>query len=485
MNKLVIFSTFIVISSVVFSQQVYRTGFDKHELSVALGGGLSGLNYNPVVGDQRNGFGGNLGFGYHYFISPYWSLRSGIDFALYNSKFEMKNVDEQSYIDTDYDGANFIFHSSVSKFSEKQRAFMLQIPVMAQYQTGGLFYAAAGFKVGLPLGSSFKSSGTYHNSGYYERENFQYDDDPWMGFTNFNRSSDGSLKLKVAFMASAEAGVRLRLKNMSSLYIGAYIDYGLNNINKASAPLPHFVDYQPDARNFSVNSVVQSQYAPENGVARSFTDKLAPLAVGINCRLSIGAITFKDVFKKSNRQTTSAPRETARQQEPQQPQQRPEPAPPTEQPAPAPQPTPTPPPPAAEEVIDASQVAAEAEAQRQAAALIDARSIIERPTDGYEINDAILDARQLQEMDEKIALLHQYSNFRIYINGHTCDIGTYEVNQRVGMERAQRARDYLIANGIAANRILTLSSKRDTEPLVPNIDEENRRINRRVQLLVE
>jgi OOP family OmpA-OmpF porin len=56
------------------------------------------------------------------------------------------------------------------------------------------------------------------------------------------------------------------------------------------------------------------------------------------------------------------------------------------------------------------------------------------------------------------------------------------VNDRVALQRAEKVKKYLISKGIAENRILGVVSKRDTEPLVPNTNEENRIINRRVEI---
>ena len=88
-------------------------------------------------------------------------------------------------------------------------------------------------------------------------------------------------------------------------------------------------------------------------------------------------------------------------------------------------------------------------------------------------------------MDEKIAILKQYPDIRIHIEGHTCNIGSIAVNKQTGMQRAETAKAYLISQGIEDHRILTVTSKWYLEPLAPNINEENRKINRRVQFIIE
>jgi outer membrane protein OmpA-like peptidoglycan-associated protein len=53
----------------------------------------------------------------------------------------------------------------------------------------------------------------------------------------------------------------------------------------------------------------------------------------------------------------------------------------------------------------------------------------------------------------------------------------------IGLRRAEAAKAYLVEKGVAPERIQTVS-KGKTEPLVPNSNEENRRKNRRVKIVI-
>jgi outer membrane protein OmpA-like peptidoglycan-associated protein len=53
----------------------------------------------------------------------------------------------------------------------------------------------------------------------------------------------------------------------------------------------------------------------------------------------------------------------------------------------------------------------------------------------------------------------------------------------IGLRRAEAAKAYLVEKGVAPERIQTVS-KGETEPIVPNIGEENRRKNRRVKIVM-
>ena len=268
---------------------------NKHEFSIYGGGGISTLMYdvNVTGGSQKMGFGGHFGLGYQFFFSPNWGLGSGVELTLYNSKFEMNNTLETYYAikdPTDLDPASqwFDFISRVSKHEEKQRPMFIQIPLMLQFQTNGAnkFFASIGGKVGIPISKTYESTATLLNGGYFGYENYDYDTRA-KGFGLYeNRPTKGDMSLKPAFLASAELGLKWRLSPNWSLYTGAYVDYGINNIQDELAPL---VVYNMDVPSqFAVQSVVNAQYTPRvaNSQTQSFTDKVIPFAVGLKLRLA-------------------------------------------------------------------------------------------------------------------------------------------------------------------------------------------------------
>ena len=77
-------------------------------------------------------------------------------------------------------------------------------------------------------------------------------------------------------------------------------------------------------------------------------------------------------------------------------------------------------------------------------------------------------------------------NRRRYLRavGHCCDLDTNEYNFALGERRAASVKAYLVALGVDAGRIRTLS-KGEEEPAVPNDGKEgNRRQNRRVEFRI-
>ncbi len=67
--------------------------------------------------------------------------------------------------------------------------------------------------------------------------------------------------------------------------------------------------------------------------------------------------------------------------------------------------------------------------------------------------------------------------------GHTDNTGSREVNKRLGAERAEAVRAFLNQNGIALNRIATISYG-DESPVASNKTRAGRAQNRRVVIIV-
>ncbi|WP_309643356.1 OmpA family protein [Phenylobacterium sp.] len=74
-------------------------------------------------------------------------------------------------------------------------------------------------------------------------------------------------------------------------------------------------------------------------------------------------------------------------------------------------------------------------------------------------------------------------NVYVEVQGHTDATGSKEGNYRLGEQRAEAVRRYLNKQGVALNRIGTISYGADA-PVAPNTDRAGREANRRVVLIV-
>ena len=483
MKKIILNSQLSILNLLLFCTVL--SAQSNHEFSVYLGGGLSTLNYSVTTGEQKMGFGGHIGLGYTFFFSPNWGLGTGVEFALYNSKFNLNNL-TTNYTLTDPTAApgqgQFDFISKLGNYEEKQSAGLLQIPLMLQFQTDGnhKFYAAAGGKIGLPISASYKvDNATLENSGFYSYESYTYTTQIFRGFGSNQRSYKDDLSFKTAFFASVEAGMKWRLSDNLSLYTGAYFDYGFNNIRK-DGQAKQFVEYSTtdDPRDFKVHSVTYAQYTESGKAPRAFTDKVSPLAAGIKLRLAFGGgkktaptPTPRPIVDDSERLAREAAERAEAERLAREAAER-----------------------AAAEKAAAEKAAVEkaaaerAEAERLAREKAAARKAITdellMPVDNYPLSQITLTGKQKQELDKRIALLQENPDMLIFIYGHTCEIGGDKVNERVGLERAEKVKAYLISKGIDAKRITGTASKLDREPVAPNTNEPNRKQNRRVEITV-
>jgi peptidoglycan-associated lipoprotein len=60
-------------------------------------------------------------------------------------------------------------------------------------------------------------------------------------------------------------------------------------------------------------------------------------------------------------------------------------------------------------------------------------------------------------LDKQAAWLNQYNHYAFTIEGHADERGTREYNFALGARRAQAVHDYLVAKGVAASRMKTIS----------------------------
>jgi peptidoglycan-associated lipoprotein len=71
-------------------------------------------------------------------------------------------------------------------------------------------------------------------------------------------------------------------------------------------------------------------------------------------------------------------------------------------------------------------------------------------------------------LDKQAQWLTQYSNYQFTIEGHADERGTREYNIALGARRSQTVREYLVARGVAANRMRTISYGKERPVAVCN-----------------
>lgn len=101
---------------------------------------------------------------------------------------------------------------------------------------------------------------------------------------------------------------------------------------------------------------------------------------------------------------------------------------------------------------------------------------------GYDQYDLSQEARD--SLGRQATWLNQYSTLRITVEGHADERGTREYNLALGERRANAVKSYLVALGVDASRITTVSYGKE-RPAVPGSDETSWAQNRRGVTVVE
>lgn len=108
----------------------------------------------------------------------------------------------------------------------------------------------------------------------------------------------------------------------------------------------------------------------------------------------------------------------------------------------------------------------------------------------FEFNAQQIQPEFLVVLNETVRILQEKPDVSVLIEGHTDAVGSGPANLSLSKKRAEVVRNYLVGQGIAAER-LHVAGRGESDPLAPNTrtdgsdDPEGRAINRRVELSVE
>lgn len=101
----------------------------------------------------------------------------------------------------------------------------------------------------------------------------------------------------------------------------------------------------------------------------------------------------------------------------------------------------------------------------------------------FEHNSADLQESSFAELDRVVSLMIDNPMIKIEISAHTDDKGSDNYNNKLSNKRAYSVVNYLINKGVIINRLVA-KGYGESSPLVENSSDENRALNRRVELKV-
>ena len=114
----------------------------------------------------------------------------------------------------------------------------------------------------------------------------------------------------------------------------------------------------------------------------------------------------------------------------------------------------------------------------------DNRLKLDIPTDvSFDTNRYDIKPNMRPILDRFASTLNDNPVTTVTIIGHTDNTGTDAINNPLSINRAAATRDYLVARGVASNRI-AIDGRGSREPVADNYSEQGRAKNRRVEIFV-
>ncbi len=101
----------------------------------------------------------------------------------------------------------------------------------------------------------------------------------------------------------------------------------------------------------------------------------------------------------------------------------------------------------------------------------------------FDTNKYNLKPQDELELKRVVKMLQAYPNMQIEISGHTDNVGADQSNLTLSSNRAKAVTDYLVAKGVAKNRLQSIGLGK-TKPVSDNKTEEGRAYNRRIEMKV-
>lgn len=102
----------------------------------------------------------------------------------------------------------------------------------------------------------------------------------------------------------------------------------------------------------------------------------------------------------------------------------------------------------------------------------------------FDFNSTAIKPGFYTTMDKIANILERYGKTQLTIIGYTDNVGSSQYNQTLSERRAKAVNDYLLNKGVLVQRLAYLG-RGATSPRASNATEEGRRLNRRVEIIIE
>lgn len=219
--------------------------------------------------------GYSLGLGYQHYLNRHWSLGLGLSYTNGEFSYRERSIRRQ-YTEVDLEGDQFEFRYQASSFSERVHWRTLNIPLTIQYQTEAQvqWYIRTGVSYGLQLGNATYRLGwrDLRASGYYPQWDAELHGPEFVGFGFFgDQDRKDSMRLKNRISWVLETGVKQNYSTGNSLYLGLFLELGLNDMRPKKEELSEEISYTHDVESPLSYPSVWNQSRFKDAALNNFT----------------------------------------------------------------------------------------------------------------------------------------------------------------------------------------------------------------------
>lgn len=423
------------------------TTINRHTVEVSIIPSYSQLSYKSADNTSKGAFSLGVSLGYTYHFTERWGIGIGLRYQPFAATYQNRGYQSTSALFAEPNGNQYSITQTLDS-KERQRVSYLMVPLTASFRyplTGKVtLKAAAGAAYAIALSEKLEvASGTITRTAYFPNADLTIDNLPeqTLGtYTDYINMPSGK-QLKNAIMGVGELGAEYALNEQWLLSAGISATMG-GDIKKQSNPI-----------------LQQNSYA---GVtASSYVGAVKPVSAG----LSLGVVyRFGRKASKPAPVMVEVPVVTT-----------PAPAPaPTPKPEPKPEPTPAPvmapdPEPQGPTPLEELQV--------------EVRKFNSSESIQFRFNAKEPQDETKQKLGQFVRMISE-AKVETIVVGHACNIGSSQANYRIGLERANRVKQYLVEQGLAAEKI-EVQSMGEKNPKYSNDTLENRVKNRRVEIIIK
>ena len=198
---------------------------------------LAGNNHQWNVSTE---YGYTGGISINYYLNDNISLRSGLELNKNSALFSLNGTFTDSEITNDIQNKR-PFNKTITAqvFDSLVTMNYVSIPIIFSYVSGKPgkfgFFAEAGSKVSISVGTSYLKNGSYVYKGYFEDDPYigtGYTTDPIFGFYSkeYSNEPDKTKTTLFGFSLYASAGINIPLGYYTSIMLGPEINLGLSDV---------------------------------------------------------------------------------------------------------------------------------------------------------------------------------------------------------------------------------------------------------------